>query len=345
MNPVAPRRGPSPALLLAGTAAVLLAGAAAWVGLRIRRFIETPPSSTADERIVQIPRGAGPQKVATLLAQKGVVTDAQHFAWYLRATRASGSLREAELRFTTNLRPGEVVDVLLHAPEVSWPITFPEGQRLEEMAQRLTEAGFPGAEDYLRLARDATFIEGLELGIEPAPPSLEGLLLPDTYRFRRRTSAREVLVAQSAAWKTLWDERRVSRARELGRSPYDWTVLASVVEKETGLAKERPLIAGVFHNRLQRGMRLESDPTIIYGLKDYDGNIRRSDIRRPHPWNTYVIQGLPPTPIAGPGREAIDAVLWPDRTDALFFVATGDGGHLFSATYAQHAAAVDRYQR
>ena len=118
-----------------------------------------------------------------------------------------------------------------------------------------------------------------------------------------------------------------------------------MVEKETGQARERPLIAGVFHNRLKKGMRLESDPTIIYGLENYDGNIRRKDIRRPHPWNTYVIFGLPPTPIAGAGQAAIDAVLWPDTTDALFFVSRNDGTHHFSPTYAEHARMVNKYQR
>ncbi len=169
--------------------------------------------------------------------------------------------------------------------------------------------------------------------------------MPETYSFGRDAGEEEVLHAQAARFKAVWDTARTQRAEELGMSPYEVVVLASIVEKETGVAEERPLIAGVFHNRLRKGMRLESDPTIIYGLQNYDGNIRRSDIRRPHPWNTYVIQGLPPTPIAGPGVEAIDAVLHPDETSALFFVAKGDGTHHFSATYAEHARMVDRYQR
>lgn len=331
--------------IAAGILVFGVGAAALGVGWQARAFLDSRPSDVPQERVVQIPRGAGPLRVGTLLHDAAVVTDAQRFAWYLRASGAAAGLREAELRFRTDLRPAAVVDILLHAPEVTWPVTFPEGLRIEEMASALTEAGLPGEAEYIRLARDAAFIGTLDLGVDPAPPSLEGLLLPETYAFRRRTTAEEILRTQVKGWKDHWDERRMSRAKELGRTPYEWTVLASVVEKETGLASERPLIAGVFHNRLRRGMRLESDPTIIYGLTDYDGNIRKSDIRRPHPWNTYVIAALPPTPIAGPGRAAIDAVLWPDKTDAIFFVASGGGGHHFSSTYAEHAAAVDKYQR
>ena len=329
------------------TVLVVVAGGvvAAWGWGQAKEFLEATPSDVGEERVVEIPRGAGPQTVSRLLAEAGVVTDAERFSWLIRYREAAPKLRAAELRFSTDQTPDEVLDVLLNAPEVTYSVTLAPGLRIEDMAAKVEEAGRGSAEEYTRLAKDATFIVGLDLDLEETPTTLEGLLVPETYSFAKEDGAADVLRAQIARFSEIWNADRRARAAVLDMTPYEVTVLASVVEKETGAAHERPLIAGVFHNRLLKGMRLESDPTIIYGLKDYDGNIRRSDIRRPHAWNTYVIPGLPPTPIAGPGVEAIDAVLHPAITEALFFVSKNDGTHHFSVTYREHARMVDRYQR
>ena len=308
-------------------------------------FLETPAGASHEERILEIPRGAGPQTVANTLFDGGVLTDAKLFVWFLRETKSAPKLRAGEFRFWMDQTPREVLDVLISGTEVGYSVTLPPGLRIEEMAARVEAAGRGSAARYIELARDAQFIADADLGIEPHPTNLEGLLLPNTYSFSREGNAEDVLRSQIKAFRAVWDERRLTRAAELGMSPYEVVTLASIVEKETGVGSERPLIGGVFHNRLKKGMRLESDPTIIYGLKNYDGNIRKADIRRPHPWNTYVIPALPPTPIAGPGVEAIDGVLWPTETKAIFFVAMGDGTHYFSETYAEHSRAVDRYQR
>jgi len=325
---------------------LLVAGGVAGYGWQqAQEFLAATPSDSHEERVLEIPRGAGPQTVSRLLFDEGVVTDADRFALYLRYQEAAPKLRAAELRFWTDQTPEQVLDVLLNAPEVTYSVTLPPGLRIEEMGARVEEAGRGSADEYVRLARDADFIASLGLDLGETPTNLEGLLVPETYLFPREAGAEDVLRAQVARCNEIWNAERRARAAEIGLTPYQVTTLASVVEKETGAAHERPLIAGVFHNRLRKGMRLESDPTIIYGLKDYDGNIRRSDIRRPHAWNTYVIPGLPPTPIAGPGVEAIDAVLHPDETKALFFVSKNDGTHHFSETYREHARMVDRYQR
>jgi len=325
-------------LLVLGIAALVLRAEA-------KRFLETAPSSEHNERIVTIPRGSGPVAVATVLAEQGVVTDAGHFALFLRYRKATPQLRAGRFRFWTDHRPEEVLDLLLDAREVTYPVTFPEGLRIEQMAARCAAAGFGSAERYIELAGDAQFIAGLGLSLSPLPASLEGVLIPDTYLLPEDSDEEAVLVAQVRRFAEIWDERHRKAAELLGMSPYEVMILASIVEKETGKAEERPHIASVFHNRLQRGMKLESDPTIIYGLQDYDGDIRFSDIRRPHPWNTYVITGLPPSPIAGAGLAAIDAVLWPLQTSDLFFVSRNDGSHHFSETYAEHARMVNRYQR
>jgi UPF0755 protein len=324
---------------------VALGIAAAVLYGQVQGFLGTTPSDQHEERIVTIPRGSGPLSVSTLLAGEGVVTDASHFALFLRYRKAAPQLRAGRFRFWTDQLPQQVLDVLLEAQEVTYPVTLPEGLRIEEMAQRIEAAGFGSAQRYVELARDAEFISGLGLEVAPPPPTLEGVLIPNTYAMPAGSDERAVLMAQVRRFQQIWDERRRARAEEIGMSPYQVMTLASIVEKETGRADERPHIASVFHNRLRRGMRLESDPTIIYGLDDYNGDIRRRDIRKPHPWNTYVIRGLPPTPIAGAGLAAIDAVLWPLQTEDLFFVSRNDGSHHFSKTYAEHARMVNRYQR
>lgn len=326
-------------------AVVVFGGTMWWGWAQVEAFVAAAPSGEHQERVLEIPRGSGPQSIASLLVEAGVITDAEKFALFLRWKKAAPGLRAGEFRFWTDQTPEEVLDVLLNAPEVTYSVTIPPGLRIEEMGARAQEAGRGSAERYVQLARDAAFIESLGLGLDPPPEHLEGLLVPETYSFGRDADEEDLLRAQIARYKEIWSAERKAAAEVIGLSPYEVTTLASVVEKETGAAHERPLIAGVFHNRLRRGMKLESDPTIIYGLVNYDGNIRRSDIRRPHPWNTYVIPALPPTPIAGPGVEAIDAVLHPEETRAIFFVSRNDGTHHFSETYAEHARMVRKYQR
>ena len=320
-------------------------GVAGWGWLQVHDFLEATPSGAHEERILEISRGWGPTRVSEVLHEQGVVTDAERFALFLRWRKAAPGLRAGEYRFWTDQTPDEVLDVLLHATEVTYSVTLPPGLRIEEMATRVQEAGRGSGERYAQLAWDPDFIAGLGLPLAQPPENLEGILVPETYSFSRDADEEAVLRAQVRRFVEIWDGIRVARAAEIGLTPYEVVVLASVVEKETGAATERPLIAGVFHNRLRKGMRLESDPTIIYGLQNYDGNIRRSDIRRPHRWNTYVIPALPPTPIASPGVEAIDAVLRPTETRALFFVSRNDGTHHFSETYAEHARMVRKYQR
>ncbi len=328
---------------LAALCLLVAGGATVWAWSQAQAFLAATPSSAHDERILTIPRGAGPQTVAGLLAEAQVVTDAEKFALYLRIEKAAAGLRAGEYRFWTDQTPADVLDVLLHAPEVTYPLTLPPGLRIEDMAALVEAAGMGSAAEYARLARDAAFIESLSLPFAAVPESLEGLLVPETYNLGPGADERAVVAAQIALLREIWTPERSARATEIGLSPYQVMIMASLVEKETALPEERPRIAAVFHNRLRLGMRLETDPTIIYGLKNYDGNIRSADIRRPHRWNTYVIPGLPPTPIAGAGIEAIDGVLHPTDTKDLFFVAKGGGAHHFSEGYAEHARMVRKY--
>jgi len=323
---------------------LLVAGAAGlFVWSEAQAFLEATPSSAHDERVLSIPRGSGPTAVSRLLAENGVVTDAEKFRYFLRYRKAAGGLRAGEYRFWTDLTPDEVLDLLLNAPEVTYPITLPPGLRIEEMAALVEEAGMGAAAEYTRLARDKEFIGGLDLPFAKMPENLEGLLIPETYNLGPDADARAVVDAQIARLKAIWTSDRRAQAKERGLTPYEVMIMASLVEKETGVPSERPLIAGVFFNRLRIGMKLQTDPTIIYGLPNYDGDIRKRDILHPHRWNTYVIDGLPPTPIAGAGLEAIEGVLKPTQTKALYFVAKGGGAHHFSNTLREHNNAVRKY--
>ena len=197
-----------------------------------------------------------------------------------------------------------------------------------------------GKQQFLSLANDPALLE--QYGV--TGPSLEGYLYPDTYHLARGISASTAIDTMvNRFWEVVSPLRK--RAEDVGMKMEDVIILASIVEKETGLAEERPTIASVFLNRLKRGMRLESDPTVIYGLKDFDGNLTREDLMKATHYNTYIIRGLPPGPIANPGLEAIKAVLFPAKTDYLYFVSKNDGSHHFSRTLSEHNKAVQIYQK
>ncbi len=323
-------------------AVLAAAGGAAYVGLRVQAFLQAAPSADGVEVVIEIPRGASGRAVAGLLADNGVVTDAEHFYWLLRYRDAVPGIRAGEFAFRTDWTPDEVIEALHTAPEVTYPLSIPEGLRYLEVAERVEAAGMGwSAGAFVALCRDPASVA--RLGIDAG--DVEGYLLPETYHFSRHATVQDVFDAMLAQFEAAWGEPQQAAADALGMSRHEVVILASLVEKETGQPDERPRIASVFHNRLAIGMKLECDPTIIYGIEDYDGVIHRSDIRDPHPWNTYVHAGLPKGPIANPGAAAIDAVLHPEDSRYLYFVSKNDGTHHFSTSYAEHARMVNRYQR
>jgi UPF0755 protein len=225
---------------------------------------------------------------------------------------------------------------------VKYRVTIPEGYTVQQIAVRLAELGIiKEQEEFLQAAFSSHF--NTMVGIEGE--SVEGYLFPDTYLFSKEVAPAEVIKAMVGKFKRVYTPDFSLRAAELGMTDREIVTLASIIEKETGLPEERPLISAVFHNRLKRGIPLCSDPTVIYGIKDFDGNLKKKDLEKRTRYNTYLIQGLPLGPIANPGRSSILAALNPAPVKYLYFVSRNDGSHHFSTTLREHNEAVRRYQK
>lgn len=328
------RRAALFALLLT---AVALGGLALY-GVSI---LERPAGDGATTRVLEVPPGRPFAAVARDLEAAGVVRDARVLGWYARLTGEADQVKAGEYEFPSDLTPRQVLGRLVRGEVRQHQVTIPEGWTAREIAnllgaERLTE---PAA--FVARAEDAAFARGLGV---PAD-RLEGYLFPDTYRFVRGLAPDQILRAMVGQYRANVPEALLLEAKAQGLTEHQLITLASIVEKETGRADERPFVAAVFRNRLRRRMALQSDPTVIYGMPGFDGNIRKADLLRWTPYNTYRISGLPLGPIANPGLAAIEATVRPAEVPYLYFVSRNDGTHVFSSTLAEHERAVDRYQR
>lgn len=294
---------------------------------------------------VEIAPGSGVRAIAAELMRHEVISTPKLFELFARAKRMNRTMRAGTYEFPAGMTLRQVLEKIHRGEVKQYPFTVVEGWNLRDIAAALAGRPFladPGMpEEMLSLARDPAFVA--ELGFSGLP-SLEGVLFPDTYHFVKPLDARAFLKRLTSRFREVWNALDPNAIAATRMTQAQIVTLASIVEKETGVGGERPLIARVFYNRLRTGMPLQSDPTIIYGLPNYDGNIRKADISNPHPYNTYVHGGLPPGPICNPGKAAIEAVLRPVDSDALYFVARGDGTHSFSSNLAEHQQAVMRYQ-
>ena len=289
---------------------------------------------------IDVPPGASARRVARDLARAGLFPGpwaalATFYAWSDPARIHAGTYR-----FAGALRPVDVVAALTQGRVEQVEVTLPEGLTAREMAPILERAGVTGADAFTALAYSPESPRRWDL----PGPSLEGFLFPDTYRFARGQPPERVVDAMIRRFREV-ALPLLPEARRRGLDLLSWVTLASLVEKEASRDDERPLVAAVFLNRLERGMRLESDPTVIYGLRDFDGNLTRAHLRTDHPYNTYTRRGLPPGPIASPGLASLRAAAYPADVDYLYFVSRNDGTHVFSRTYAEHRRWVRRFQR
>jgi UPF0755 protein len=320
-------------------AAVSAAGVAAWLHRSLSPVAPDPEAA----RVVafEVSPGDTLGRVAAALEAEGVVRSARVTRWFAHSEDIASDLKVGEYALSPGQSTPEILSVLVEGRVQTHPVVIPEGLRATEIADRLESAGFATREAILDVVFDPE--APARLGVEG--DSLEGYLFPDTYRFARGVSADRIAEAMVARFLEVYRPLVADRdGFEL--SMREHVTLASIVEKETGAAHERPLIAAVFLNRLERGMRLETDPTVIYGIPGFDGNLRRVHLEdSSNAYNTYRIRGLPPGPIASPGLDALRAVVEPADSPFLYFVSRNDGTHVFSKTYAEHEAAVDRFQR
>lgn len=297
------------------------------------------PLNLSDDTYVVKP-GTTLRSFARILQDRGAIAEPYSLVWLGYVTGRTRQLKAGEYRFSAKTNAVELLDQVVAGRVIKYQLVLIEGWTFRQVMSALQSAP--------KLASTLTGLSPMEvmsrLGHPDLPP--EGRFFPDTYQYSQGHTDRQILTSAFEKMQTTLRQEWQSRSENLPLQSMDEAlVLASIVEKETGRADERNLIAGVFVNRLRRGMRLQSDPTVIYGLGErFDGNLRLEDLRTDTPYNTYTRSGLPPTPIAMPGRESLAAVLHPSDTAALYFVARGGGSHVFSATLEEHNAAVAKYQ-
>jgi len=307
---------------------------------QMRVFIETPATSQVQIIPFTITPGQSLKQIAANLENQGLITNQSQFKLYVRYKKAAARLMAGEYQFFTPKTPAQILDQLLKGKVRLYRLTIPEGLNMDEIADLVQKTNNCDAAKFLSLCRDKGFIKTLAVDSH----SLEGYLYPDTYFFPKHTPCRQIIRKMVTTFHKIYTKEWENRTKEMGFSVHEIVTLASIIEKETGDASERPLISSVFHNRLKKKMRLQSDPTVIYGDKEFDGRIRRRHLQRITPYNTYQLRGLPLGPIANPGGLALSAALYPDTSRYLFFVSKNDTTHYFSKTLAEHNRAVRKYQ-
>ena len=308
--------------------------------MHLMAWADRPVGTAVLEKLFTVPPGQGLKQTADALRHDGLVSDALRFTILARLDKKDKLLKAGEYFFSTAMTPREILGQMVEGRVYLYRLTIPEGYNLVQIAAAVSAAGLESEKTFLDAARNPD--SARSLGIEA--DTLEGYLFPDTYYFPRGLDSATIIATMvkqfRAAFKPAWEQQ----AKAMGMTVHEVVTLASIIEKETGAPEERPLISSVFHNRLKKGMRLETDPTVIYGIPDFDGNIKRRHLETHTPYNTYKIKGLPPGPIASPGALAMEAALFPAQSDYLYFVSKKDGTHQFSTTIKAHNAAVKKYQ-
>ncbi len=325
---------------LTGVVVIILSLGGGWLGMELQHFVKTPLNVEDSSTNIIVPPGTNVKQLSQNLSQQGVIEQPIFFEWLARWRGSARKLQAGEYRLQADMTPDEFLQMLVSGRVVQHSLTLVEGWSFKQMMQAVN--------DHEALTRTLTELSGeaimAQMGFSGVHP--EGRFSPETYHFPSGTTDVEFLQRAYEEMQTYLEQAWPERAPDLPlKTPDEALILASIVEKETAVAEERDRIAGVFIRRLKKGMRLQTDPTVIYGMgESFDGNIRRKDLLKDTPYNTYTRKGLPPTPIAMPSKAAINAALHPDERDYLYFVARGDGSHYFSATLEEHNKAVREYQ-
>jgi len=324
-------------LLLLGVLLLLSISVLSW-------FLFVPFSKTASTKVIFIKKGTPLGKVSEVLEQEGIIKNRHFFVFLTKILGKKARIKAGEYEFHAPMLPLDVLSVLAKGQVKRHLVTIPEGFTLSQIAQLLENLNLVEKKGFLQKTSSPAFINALDLS-QLAGPTLEGYLFPDTYHLLREMDPEEVIQMMVHQFKKVFGPDFAHWASESGISEREVVILASIIEKETSLSGEKPLISAVFHNRLRKKIPLQSDPTVIYGIRNFNGNLTKEDLMRPTPYNTYLLAGLPPTPICNPGRDSLLAAVRPAPVSYLYFVSKNDGSHYFSSDIEEHNRAVWKYQK
>ncbi len=307
---------------------------------KLTKFAKNPYDTEGKPVHFIVKSGQTLSEISDNLEKQGIIKSSFFFKIIVSYKESAKDLKAGEYILSASKTPLQILSVITKGDVKLYKLTMPEGLNIKEIAFLVEKAGFGAQENFILLAQSKTFAKSL--GVEQV--TLEGYLFPETYFFPKDISQKQIIKTMVAMFNEVYTEEFREQTSDMGFTIHQIVTLASIIEKETGANKERPIISSVFHNRLRKGMRLESDPTVIYGIKDFNGNLTRKDLKTWTPYNTYKIKALPPGPIANPGKMSIKAALYPAKTDYIFFVSKKDTTHKFSKTIGEHNKAVRKYQ-
>lgn len=302
-------------------------------------FLATPYGNGTVVKVFDFSSGYTMKKISDELAKSRIIGNATLFSLYARIQNADEKVQAGTYRFTDAMSPPEILAKLVNGDVFEVRFAVPEGYSIFQIAELLEKQGVVSKESFLKQCFNRTLLTTLEI---PAK-SVEGFLSPRTYTIKPGADATSLIKEMVVQFRLTYDRKFAEQASRVGLSEMEVLTLASMIEKEAVIPAERPIIASVFHNRLEKNMPLQSDPTAVYGIRAFAGKVSKRDILRDTPYNTYRIKGLPPGPIGNPGEASIEAVLFPAQTPYLYFVARNDGSHQFSANLAEHNKAVEKY--
>lgn len=328
------------------TLILLYIGLPAIVALFIVTALKTYFTQPADPShneltLVEIPENSRFKDLAQQLETKGIIRSRWPLILIAKFQEKDVLVKAGEYQLSPAMTPLQILSIITEGKIFLRRFTVKEGMSIKEIGPLIEEVGIVSQQDFQGALSDRALLQSLGVPGD----SFEGYLFPETYQFPRGTKPQRMVTAMAEQLKKVWDPSWDQRLQELQLTKHQLMTLASIIEKESGKVDEQPLIASVFYNRLRSGMRLQSDPTVIYGIPNFNGNITRADLEKPTPYNTYTIDGLPPGPICNPGLTAIQAALKPASTNYLYFVGNGQGRHVFSENLDDHNRAVNEFQR
>lgn len=304
------------------------------------QYADRPADVNATEQILMIHPGQNITRISAALHEMGVITSPIKFKILSRLKRVDTKLKTGEYAVSASMSPNAILDKIVNGRIILYRVTVPEGYNLSQISTVIEKSTIETYDAFYKAASDPVLTR--QLGIDA--DTFEGYLFPETYFFPKGVTSRKIIETMLGRFRSVFTKQWERQAEKLGFSIHQIVTLASIIEKETGVPAERPVISSVFHNRLKKGMRLESDPTVIYAIQDFDGNITKKHLNEKTPYNTYKIKGLPPGPIANPGEKALEAALFPADTPYFYFVSKRDRTHKFSANLSEHNQAVRKYQ-